>query len=129
MARNEIRIEGTARLRKQLDRLEKSTRGDVLAGIVVGAGEAVRVVAGQKAPVRTGTLSKNMVIELLEKKPYRASAGVGPHKDAWYGLFQEYGTVNHAAQPFLRPAYDEQKRNVQRRMRDDLRARIRQVAK
>ena len=30
----------------------------------------------------------------------------GPTKAAFYGLFQEFGTAHHAAQPFMRPAWD-----------------------
>lgn len=129
MAR-EIRIEGTKRLKQQLEALDARTSRAILAQIVVAAAEPVRAVAAQKAPIgQTGRLAGEMTTELLESKTRRASAGVGPHQDAWYGRFQEYGTVHHAAQPFLRPAYDEQKRTVSRRMRDDLRAEIRKAVR
>jgi hypothetical protein len=35
-----------------------------------------------------------------------AAAAVGPSKDTFWGLFQEYGTVRHGAQPFARPGFD-----------------------
>ena len=36
------------------------------------------------------------------------AVAVGPTKDFFYGLFQEYGTVHHRAQPFMRPAFDSE---------------------
>ena len=32
---------------------------------------------------------------------------VGPTHRAFYGLFGEFGTVNHPPHPFMRPAWDE----------------------
>lgn len=34
------------------------------------------------------------------------AVAVGPTKDFFYGIFQEYGTSRHRAQPFMRPAFD-----------------------
>lgn len=36
-----------------------------------------------------------------------AEVFIGPDKSAFYGRFQEFGTVHHAPQPFMRPAFDE----------------------
>jgi HK97 gp10 family phage protein len=36
------------------------------------------------------------------------SVAIGPAKDWWYWLMQEYGTVHVPAQPALRPAFDTQ---------------------
>ena len=40
------------------------------------------------------------------KQTYQVSYN---HKKAFYGRFLEFGTVNMAAKPFIRPAYDAQK--------------------
>jgi HK97 gp10 family phage protein len=37
---------------------------------------------------------------------FQAAVAVGPSKLAFYGIFQEYGTVEHPAQAFGRPAFD-----------------------
>jgi HK97 gp10 family phage protein len=34
------------------------------------------------------------------------AVAVGPAKNRYYGVFQEFGTVHHGAQPFARPAFD-----------------------
>lgn len=43
-----------------------------------------------------------------------AEIHVGPRKgrNAQVGAFQEFGTVNHPAQPFMRPAFDAQKQTA-----------------
>jgi HK97 gp10 family phage protein len=58
--------------------------------IVVGA------VSARKLEAR-GRASETVVEVGLERKP----------TDVFYGVFQEYGTVRHAAQPFMRPAFDQ----------------------
>lgn len=37
-----------------------------------------------------------------------AEVYVGPTVQAFYGMFQEFGTAYHGAKPFLRPAFDSQ---------------------
>lgn len=124
-----IRIEGTARLRRQLDRLDGAMRRELLQRMVTQGGELVARVAGMKAPIDEGVLSESVIVEMIESSAYHATAGIGPHKDAFYGKFQEFGTQKHGAQPFLRPAYDEQKRPAVRVMADVARARIRRAVK
>lgn len=44
--------------------------------------------------------------------------------DPFYGLFQEFGTAHHAAQPFMRPAFEQSKEQALIEMTDSLRRRI-----
>jgi HK97 gp10 family phage protein len=61
-------------------------------------GGASRVAAGQAArAANKGARGRDTFSQVF----------VGPSTDAWYGIFSEFGTVNHAAQPFMRPAFDE----------------------
>lgn len=39
------------------------------------------------------------------------AVAVGPARWAFWGIFQEFGTIHHGAQPFARPAFD---RNITR---------------
>jgi HK97 gp10 family phage protein len=65
--------------------------------------------------VPPGTLKKNIVVKKVTKTRYTAEAIVtvrGKRKDffaARYGRLVEYGTVKMAAEPFLRPAFEEEK--------------------
>lgn len=54
--------------------------------------------ARRLAPVDTGRLRDGIIV--LESANTTEIASTAP-----YSLFQEFGTVNHPAQPFLRPAF------------------------
>lgn len=84
------------------------------------AAEPIRSRAESLAP-RSGEskrhLQDNIVIQAVtrvgsteggrwEQKEGEAWVAVGPKKAFFYGIFQEYGTVHHRAQPFMRPAFD-----------------------
>lgn len=134
MANKQIRIEGDERLLRQLRALDARTRGRILASIVEAAAKPITVVAQQKAPRaavhRTGDkrppkpLADSIRYEMLKKGANVATAGVGPTKDVWYAHFNEFGTVKMAAQPFLRPAYDEKRASTVEQMRRGLRQQI-----
>lgn len=101
------------------------------------AAEPVREAASAKAPRgATGTLQSGIVVatsstahRVWQKTAGadRAKVGVGPDRDAFYGMFQEIGTSFHAAQPFLRPAVDSAGREVVGRYRGALKAVARTV--
>jgi HK97 gp10 family phage protein len=43
---------------------------------------------------------------------------VGPGKNAFHAHLQEFGTEHHAAQPFMRPAWDAHKARLMDRLKD-----------
>ena len=45
---------------------------------------------------------------------WKSGWDTGPGKDGFHGLFQELGTIFHAAQPFMRPSFDEGKSESER---------------
>lgn len=63
--------------------------------------EMVRDLAQALAPVDTGVLRDSIEIQ-YGKWEDGIYSEVGT--DVYYAVFQEYGTVNHDAHPFLRPA-------------------------
>jgi HK97 gp10 family phage protein len=71
-------------------------------------------------------LSKNQKRE--HRKPDRNDievyAGAGPHPQAH---LQEFGTKHAPAQPFMRPAWDAEKREVLEGIKDDLWAEIKKA--
>jgi HK97 gp10 family phage protein len=72
------------------------------------AAEPMRRAMHDKAPVETGRLKKNMVINRSRGiDGQEAAVAVGPARGTFYGSQQEFGNKHHAAQPFARPAFDE----------------------
>lgn len=65
--------------------------------------------AKRHAPVRTGNLRRSITHE-VERDSTSWVARIGTNVK--YGIFQEVGTVNHPAHPFLRPALDELRRGL-----------------
>jgi len=49
---------------------------------------------------------------------------VGPTQSAFYGVFQEFGTAHHAAQPFMRPTWDALKNSMLTTIAETLAAEI-----
>jgi HK97 gp10 family phage protein len=103
-----VRVVGTEEAIRNLERLKSRVQQDkALRPAYMAAAELVRAAAARRAPVgETGTLAGEMAAEWVTRKRY---AIVGPSRDAFYGEFQERGTSEMAAQPFLRPAIDEVK--------------------
>lgn len=126
MARKNIivKIEGDKELEAALNRLDASVRGEHLAEAARKGAEIVREEASRRAPRRTGNLARNIVARATLMTGDRAEISVGPNKDAWYGALVEVGTKHARARPYLRPAIDESKEEVERAVRDELRRRI-----
>jgi HK97 gp10 family phage protein len=118
--RVEIETRGSAELIKALHALEASmTREVQVTALVVGA-EPMRQHAASlapRSPKRTPHLADEIVISVpseakLERRgQFDVVVEMGPAKrphDHFYSYFQEYGTIRHRAQPFMRPAFDAQ---------------------
>lgn len=66
--------------------------------IVAKAALDIQANAQTRAPVDTGALRASIQAHRVGPAHWRVTVGVD------YGIYQEYGTVHHAAQPFMRPA-------------------------
>lgn len=105
-----------------LDKLKKIGDGlsDKLKDAVGDAAQVVVDSARGKAPVETGNLKKSIDKEVENSKDNNCFFRVGIGKEAWYGRFAEYGTMYKPARPFLRPAVDENKDDVVKKIREAL---------
>ena len=131
MPKPEIEMTGEKELAKALEALGSAV-ADKLEGIAHAGATPVKEAAKDKAPQLSGDLSDKMTQETLEKSKTAVEVGVGPDKDTFWGLFIEFGVGAHhvkhvvaqalqieqgfavsadipaiPAQPFLRPALDE----------------------
>lgn len=116
-------------LEKQLRKLDAAVQVKLLVKASLAGAEPIRQVASEKAPKRTGFLSKNIVKSLLEADQDHADVAIHPTKEAFYGRYQEVGTKHHRSRPFLRPAIDEQKEESIRVSAEVLRAGILEAAR
>lgn len=131
--RNVTRLEGLDDLEAAIKRLSLDTQGKVLREATADGAELVRDLASQLAPRSAdgsrghapGFLAENIIADVKYTRTQNtAEVHVGMHKDAYYGQFQETGTIYEPAQPFLRPALDGSKDDVVDEIRDHLHAAI-----
>jgi len=116
-----LTVSGGEVLAANLRRLGDAVRRRALLGVLRAAAEPIRGRAAELAPLDPATpidLKESMVISAATKigsvaggawdaaDPFQAAVAVGPARNIFYGIYQEYGTVRHSAQPFLRPAFD-----------------------
>ena len=105
-----LTITGDDTLFKALDKLEARFRRETLEGMLEEAAEPIRTAAEALAPRRTGLLARSMETERRKARGRtEALVVVGPHRNAFYGTFQEFGLGPGPKQPFLRPAFDTKK--------------------
>ena len=122
------KVTGTADLMKAFQRLEHAVSKQVMTEALLDAAEPMRSEAAAQAP-RSDTpphLADNIVVAPTrfgtngkEVGPDVAAVAIGPSLQPgnfFYGMFQEFGTSRHAAQPFMRPAFDSQRRAVRKRL-------------
>lgn len=95
-----MKLEGLNELRVALDPTE---RINGVKKIVALNGSELQASAQRKAPVDTGTLRRSIKLS-LKKGGMRAEI----EAEADYAPYQEYGTRFMNAQPYMKPAFNEQ---------------------
>ncbi|PZR07075.1 MAG: hypothetical protein DI536_28890 [Archangium gephyra] len=141
-----MKIQGLKQLDKQLKHLAEDTRPKVLKAAVRAAFKPVVTAAMAKVPVDTGELRAGITVATGQKdktvaagiviannttamKQARVAAAAfgeeqlrGAPARRWH--LTELGTKTQAAQPFLRPALDENASTVSERLKEELQKRI-----
>lgn len=117
-----VRFEGGAELAATLNALPSALSTRVLREVLKDVAEPMRERMSQLAPREPGApdladniwISNASMLGSTEGGRWRraeegeVSVAVGPTKGFFYGLYQEYGTIRHGAQPFMRPAFDSE---------------------
>lgn len=99
----EIKLVGETKL---VAKLKKNMRLDLVKKAVQLNGAELQKKAQEKAPVDTGQLKRSIGLEITHGG---LTAEVEPGVN--YAAYQEYGTRFMNAQPFMRPALEEQAEN------------------
>lgn len=126
-----FRVEGLSELEEALKELPKATGKNVLRRVLLKAGQPIADAAAARAPRFKGKLQMSIgtgtKLSRRQKKMHVAESTVEVFVGAGalvQAITQEFGTVNHPAQPFMRPAWDGGKNNAFASLRDDLEAEI-----
>lgn len=121
-------------LRDNLYRLPRAVREDIVYDILEKHAEPIAKTAADLAPVRTGRLRDEIQVS-RKAADYKQDAGVfavhiGALKSTSVrGFMQEFGTIHHQPQPFMRPAWDGAIRGLAQGIADDMWTAIRKELK
>lgn len=108
-----VRFEGGRAMASNLERLSKRLSRSILREALKEAAEPMRRAMSQKAPRdRTDpeqpALAESIVVgNARGEDAQEVAIAIGPSRDTYYGSFQELGTAEFPAQPFVRPGFDE----------------------
>ena len=104
-----IKITGIDKLHMKL---KKNVQMSDVKKVVRKNGSELQKKAQKNAPVDTGTLQRSITLEIRDSGK---TAEVEPTVD--YGAYVELGTRFMTAQPYLKPAFNEQKEKFKQDMR------------
>lgn len=126
----EMKLTGFDGLEAALDDLPKATAKNVVRRILKKRAQPFANTARQLVPVDKGHLKKSITVGTKVAKTQRSEVKklqaegfvtmhIGPGQDPAAHL-QEFGSSQHPAQPYMRPAWDQNKTGVLDGLADDL---------
>ncbi|HLR91835.1 MAG TPA: HK97-gp10 family putative phage morphogenesis protein [Atopostipes sp.] len=114
----DLEIEGLDELTQQLEKMGYDVKQNEEKALVAGAEVMQKATKGQ-VRVRTGNLKDH--IEISDVENGEVYVYVDQQGQAYYGFFLEMGTSKMRAQPFMGPAFNRSKGQIERAMADSLR--------
>lgn len=105
-----VKFEGGKELAAALATLTPRVSARLQREGLESAAEPIRKAMAAKAPRRPPhpDMADHIITQRVRgKDAQEVAVAVGPAKRFFYASFQEFGTVKHGAQPFARPAFDE----------------------
>jgi len=137
-----VKVEGLRELEKAFDEFESNAnRKNIARRALANAGEPVADAANASAPTATGFLAKSYTTsskltkrqKKLDKNFWRERDGkplvvayIGTNARA--GVYQEFGTENHRAQPHFRSAWEAGKMGVLNRVKSSIKIELKKAS-
>ena len=110
-----VKVEGLRELERALQELPKTTARNTLRRVLRKAAEPVQSTMEAIAPRDTGWTAESIEIsstlnaaqrrEAKREGTYFAEVHIGMRRGS-AAIFQEFGTIDQPARPFMRPAWD-----------------------
>ncbi|BBD01841.1 HK97-gp10 family putative phage morphogenesis protein [Sphingobium sp. YG1] len=115
-----MKLHGVEQMMRTLKRIQLAVDDRVQTRVALNAAEIVADRARQLAPVDTGRLRDSIGVSLTPPSEMSFSIRgegvrvfIGPAADVAYAPYVEFGTWRQAAHPFMRPALDLTRDEVQ----------------
>jgi HK97 gp10 family phage protein len=122
-------IKGLKQLKIQIRKTERGIKTHIKQALVEAMtpmkkkAKALAPVGTSRAGHTAGTLRRGIIIRTTVTSR-KQEARLGLSARAWYGKFVEFGTKFQRAQPFMRPAYQQEKRRAVFVFRDIMRSKV-----
>jgi len=116
-----IEIVGDKEIQRILDEIAPNHARNLMRATIHGVASVIAKDAKANAPKDSGTLRKNIKAKRKKSPPDRPVSEVHVKSDAFYWRFIEYGTGGKrpiAAKPFIQPAIDRTRANLESIMRE-----------
>lgn len=123
-----MKLTGMEGLSKQFSAVVKAVGKKPLLKAVQRAADEIVEEAQRRAPVESGDLKRDIRAMKAKSTAKTARIKIGNTKTIFYAHMQEFGTVHHAAQPYLRPAFDTKKAKAAQGIGEDFWSDIETVA-
>jgi HK97 gp10 family phage protein len=103
-----VNIEGLDELERTLTEGGRKSVKRFLRAVEKKAARVLQAAAEENAPVETGVLAESIKIASRISGD-QLTVSVGPSPDAFYGMFQEFGTEFQPAQHWLSMSFEDAK--------------------
>ena len=140
--KNRVKVEGLREVDAALATLPRATGKNVLRRVALARLEPMAEDARSRAPKHLLELKDSIAVSTKSsryakwksKKQNTVEAYMGPGGEGSghappQGSLQEFGTVNHGPQPFMRPAWDQGKSDLLDGIAEDLWSEIEKAGK
>ncbi len=122
-----VKFEGGKQLDAALSQFTATKRRAIGRKALDNAGEIMAKAARSRVPVDSGGLRESIDVSGVLNKSAKAAHPKVAEQERYVGpdgrpsgVQQEFGNENHGAQPFMRPAWDETKEPMLKRISDEL---------
>jgi HK97 gp10 family phage protein len=116
------KLTGERELAQAFKKLKRVAQEEALEQAAMAGGYVVERAAKINAPVDTGNLRNSIIAFVIVRSRTRVEVGVGTNVE--YAEVVEVGSMHQQAQPYLRPAFDENEERIRAAVTRMLRKRI-----
>jgi HK97 gp10 family phage protein len=95
---------------------------NILQQAAEAGGRIALAAAKKRCPADTGALKESLYLENSKTKnpQIKQEIKIAPGKNEFYGTFVELGTSKQKAQPYMRPAVDENQHEIAKAINDEV---------